>query len=269
MSGISVDSAVDIAKESSDIILLENSLLVLEQGVVEGRRVFGNIIKYIQMAASSNFGNMFSVRGRERLPAVPADAADPGADQQPAVRLLADDDPDRHGGSGVAEPAAQVGRSATSAASSCSSGRSARSSTTLTFFVMLYVFDAWTQPGPVPHRLVRGVALHPDADHPRHPHQQDPVPAEPGELAADHRLAGHRRDRRVADRLAAGRHARLRPAAGAVLADPGGDAAGLRGADAAGEDLVYPQVWRMMAEPGSWCSIDNDDSRDLDQLTAA
>jgi Mg2+-importing ATPase len=61
--GISVDTAVDIAKESSDIILLETSLLVLEQGVIEGRRVFGNIIKYIKMAASSNFGNMFSVLG--------------------------------------------------------------------------------------------------------------------------------------------------------------------------------------------------------------
>ena len=61
--GISVDSAVDIAKESSDIILLENSLLILEQGVLEGRRVFGNIVKYIKMAASSNFGNMFSVVG--------------------------------------------------------------------------------------------------------------------------------------------------------------------------------------------------------------
>ena len=61
--GISVDSAVDIAKESSDIILLENSLLILEQGVMEGRRVFGNIIKYVKMAASSNFGNMFSVVG--------------------------------------------------------------------------------------------------------------------------------------------------------------------------------------------------------------
>jgi P-type Mg2+ transporter len=59
--GISVNSAVDIAKESSDIILLENSLLILEQGVQEGRRVFGNITKYIKMAAISNFGNMFSV----------------------------------------------------------------------------------------------------------------------------------------------------------------------------------------------------------------
>ncbi|MEQ8154915.1 MAG: magnesium-translocating P-type ATPase [Clostridiaceae bacterium] len=61
--GISVDSAVDIAKESSDIILLDNNLKILEQGVMEGRRVFGNIIKYIKMAASSNFGNMFSVVG--------------------------------------------------------------------------------------------------------------------------------------------------------------------------------------------------------------
>jgi P-type Mg2+ transporter len=70
--GISVDSAVDIAKESSDIILLENSLLVLEEGVKEGRRVFGNIIKYIKMAASSNFGNMFSVVGASAfLPFLP------------------------------------------------------------------------------------------------------------------------------------------------------------------------------------------------------
>jgi Mg2+-importing ATPase len=61
--GISVDSAVDIAKESSDIILLETSLTVLQEGVIEGRKVFGNIIKYIKMAASSNFGNMFSVVG--------------------------------------------------------------------------------------------------------------------------------------------------------------------------------------------------------------
>lgn len=61
--GISVDSAVDIAKESADIILLEKSLLVLEEGVLEGRKVFANILKYIRMGASSSFGNMFSVVG--------------------------------------------------------------------------------------------------------------------------------------------------------------------------------------------------------------
>lgn len=59
--GISVDSAVDIAKESADIILLEKDLMVLEAGVLEGRKTFGNITKYIKMTASSNFGNMFSV----------------------------------------------------------------------------------------------------------------------------------------------------------------------------------------------------------------
>jgi len=59
--GISVDTATDIAKESASIILLEKNLMVLEEGVIEGRITFGNIIKYIKMTASSNFGNMFSV----------------------------------------------------------------------------------------------------------------------------------------------------------------------------------------------------------------
>ncbi len=61
--GISVDTAVDVAKEAADIVLLEKSLLVLEEGILEGRKVFGNIIKYIRMGASSNFGNMFSFTG--------------------------------------------------------------------------------------------------------------------------------------------------------------------------------------------------------------
>ncbi len=61
--GISVDTAVDIAKEAADAILLEKSLMVIEDGVVEGRKVFANIVKYIRMGASSNFGNMFSVLG--------------------------------------------------------------------------------------------------------------------------------------------------------------------------------------------------------------
>src|SRR5581483_6603441 len=70
--GISVDTAVDVAKESADIILLEKSLLVLEAGVLEGRKVFSNIVKYVRMGASSNFGNMFSVLGASALlPFVP------------------------------------------------------------------------------------------------------------------------------------------------------------------------------------------------------
>ncbi len=73
--GISVDSAVDIAKEAADVILLEKSLMVLEEGVLEGRKVFANILKYVRMGASSNFGNMFSVLGASLwlpfLPMVP------------------------------------------------------------------------------------------------------------------------------------------------------------------------------------------------------
>ena len=61
--GLSVDTAVDVAKEAADIILLKHDLHVLQAGVVEGRRTFGNIMKYLMMGTSSNFGNMFSMAG--------------------------------------------------------------------------------------------------------------------------------------------------------------------------------------------------------------
>ncbi len=70
--GISVDSAVDIAKAAAEVILLEKDLMVLDEGVIEGRKVFVNILKYVRMGASSNFGNMFSVLGASAfLPFVP------------------------------------------------------------------------------------------------------------------------------------------------------------------------------------------------------
>ncbi|MDW8129439.1 MAG: magnesium-translocating P-type ATPase [Bryobacterales bacterium] len=70
--GISVNTAVDIARESADVILLEKSLMVLEEGVLEGRRTFGNVYKYIRMGTSSNFGNVFSVLGASAwLPFLP------------------------------------------------------------------------------------------------------------------------------------------------------------------------------------------------------
>lgn len=65
--GISVDSAVDVAKESADVILLEKDLMVLEEGIIEGRKTYANMIKYIKMTASSNFGNMFSVLAASAL----------------------------------------------------------------------------------------------------------------------------------------------------------------------------------------------------------
>jgi Mg2+-importing ATPase len=65
--GVSVDTAVDVAKEAADIVLMEKDLAVLDEGVREGRKVFGNIVKYLRMAASSNFGNMASVLGASAL----------------------------------------------------------------------------------------------------------------------------------------------------------------------------------------------------------
>lgn len=142
---ISVDGAVDIAKESSDIILLENNLLILEQGVKEGRRVFGNITKYIKMAASSNFGNMFSVVGASAflpfLPMLPI--------QVLANNLLYDI-------SQTAIPTDEVDADWLTKPRKWTIGDIQRfilfigpiSSIFdyLTFFLMLYVFNAWNNP---------------------------------------------------------------------------------------------------------------------------
>jgi Mg2+-importing ATPase len=73
--GISVSSAVDVARDAADIILLEHSLSVLHEGIIEGRKAFGNVMKYLLMGTSSNFGNMFSMAGRAVL-TVSANAAD-------------------------------------------------------------------------------------------------------------------------------------------------------------------------------------------------
>ena len=127
--GISVDTAVDIAKESADIILLEKSLIVLQEGVIEGRKVFANITKYIKMGASSNFGNMFSVLGASIfLPFLPMAPI-----QVLTNNLLYDFSQTTIPTDNVDEDylaRRENGTSATSSNSWCSSGRSARSSTT-------------------------------------------------------------------------------------------------------------------------------------------
>jgi P-type Mg2+ transporter len=143
--GISVDGAVDIAKESSDIILLENSLLILEQGVLEGRRVFGNIVKYIKMAASSNFGNMFSVVGASAflpfLPMLPIQVLtnnllyDFSQTAIPTDEMDADwlDRPRKWEISGILRFILFIGPISSIF-------------DYLTFFVMLYVFSSWDNP---------------------------------------------------------------------------------------------------------------------------
>ena len=83
--GISVANGVDVAKDAAKIILLEKDLGVLDDGVIEGRRSFANIMKYIIMGTSSNFGNMFEHGGSIALPAVPADASHADTAEQPAL----------------------------------------------------------------------------------------------------------------------------------------------------------------------------------------
>jgi Mg2+-importing ATPase len=143
--GISVDSAVDIAKESSDIILLENSLLVLESGVMEGRRVFGNIMKYIKMAASSNFGNMFSVLGGSLflpfLPMLPIQVLTNNLLYDFSQTAIPTDDvdpewlakPRKWDISGVRRFILYIGPISSIF-------------DYMTYFIMLYVFNCWTNP---------------------------------------------------------------------------------------------------------------------------
>jgi Mg2+-importing ATPase len=143
--GISVDSAVDIAKESSDIILLENSLMILEKGVMEGRRVFGNIIKYIKMAASSSFGNMLSVVGASAflpfLPMLPIQVLTNNLLYDFSQTTIPTDEVDAEW---LAKPRkwaiGDIRRFIMFI------GPISSIFDYLTFFIMLYIFHAWTDP---------------------------------------------------------------------------------------------------------------------------
>ena len=162
--GISVDTAVDIAKEAADIILLEKSLLVLDEGVIEGRKVFCNILKYVRMGASSNFGNMFSVLGASAfLPFVPMAPI-----QILTNNLLYDF-------SQVPIPTDDVDPEQIAAPRPWSMSEITRFILFIgpcssifdytTYFMMLYVFDCWdpSRACALPDRLVRRVAADADA----------------------------------------------------------------------------------------------------------
>ena len=179
--GISVDSAVDIAKESADIILLEKSLAVLGDGVIEGRKVFGNITKYIKMGASSNFGNMFSVLGASVfLPFLPMTPI-----QVLTNNLLYDF-------SQTTIPTDNVDAEYLAVPRRWDIGNIAKFMLFIgpissifdyvTYFTMLYGFRRLEQCRAVPDRLVRRIAAHPDAHHPYHSHGEDSVSGKPRQL---------------------------------------------------------------------------------------
>ncbi len=240
--GISVDSAVDIAKESSDIILLENNLLILQQGRAGRPARLRQHRQVHQDGRQLQLRQHVQRRGGQRLPALPAHAADPGAHQQSALRLLADDHSHRQGGRRLADQAAQMDD---------------RRNPTLYSVYRPYQFNLrlpdifhhaagvrrLEQPGPVPHRLVRGVDLHANADHPCDTHAQDSIHPKPGQLAADRLVPDHRCRGRLAAGFAPGRHAWVCAAAAAVLAAAGDHADRLRDLDPIGKNLVLPSVW--------------------------
>ena len=169
MSASRSTRAVDIAKESADIILLEKSLLVLEEGVIEGRKVFGNIIKYIKMGASSNFGNMFSVLGASVflpfLPMAPIQVLTNNLLYDFSQTTIPTDNVDEEY---LAQPR-QLGHRQHLQV------HAVHRADQLDLRLRDLRHDAvrlrcLEQPGAVPDRLVRRVAAHADADHPRHPH---------------------------------------------------------------------------------------------------
>ena len=181
--GISVDTAVDIAKESADIILLEKNLLVLR-----GRRHRrpAHLREHHQVHQNGRqleFRQHVQRAGRQHLPAVPADGADPGADQQPAVRLLTDDDTDRQRGRGVPGVAAAMGHQQHLQVHGVH--RADQFDLRLCHLrhdaVCVPCLD---QPFAVPDRLVRRVSSHANPDHPYHQDCEDSVHRKPRQPCA-------------------------------------------------------------------------------------
>ena len=237
--GISVDTAVDIAKESADLILLEKDLNVLERGVIEGRKVFANILKYIRMGASSNFGNMFSVLGASAfLPFIPM-APIQILTNNMLYDVLADSHSHRRGGRRTGGQASALEHRGDPAVHSLRRAHQfdLRLHHLLRHAPRLQVL-APIQRAALSDGLVRRVADDADADHPRHSHQQNSVSAEPRKLVADADDGSHYGLRSVASLLPAGLFAGPRPPAGALLAPPAADAACLRGPYADREGLA-------------------------------
>ena len=240
--GISVDSAVDIAKAAAAVILLEKDLMVLDDGVIEGRKVFVNILKYVRMGASSNFGNMFSVLGASAfLPFMPMAPI-----QVLTNNLLYDF-------SQVPIPTDTVGPEQIAKPRPWHIGDIKKFVLFIgpissifdytTFFVMLYVFGCWDparaslfQTGWFVESLITQTL-----DRSRHPHEQDSLHPGPRELAAHDDHGGHHGHRRMAALFAPRAGARVHRVAAALLADPARDAALLRRPHPGSENVADPQ----------------------------
>ena len=190
--GISVDSAADVAKDAADVVLLDKDLGIIADGVVEGRRIFANTIKYVLMGTSSNFGNMFSAAGASLflsfLPMLPTQILLNNLLYDVSEMTIPTDNVDEEL---LARPSQwDIGLIRRFMAFF---GPISSAYDFLTFAVMLRVFDAGATPVPV--RLVRRVAHHPDARHLRDPHPPRALLQEPAQPAAARRHPRLRRAR--------------------------------------------------------------------------
>ena len=240
--GISVDTAVDIAKESADIILLEKSLIVLSEGVLEGRKIFGNIVKYIKMGASSNFGNMLSVLGASIfLPFLPMAPI-----QVLTNNLLYDF-------SQTTIPTDNVDDEYIAAPRRWDIGNITKFMLCLgpissifdyvTYGMLLSLFAAWSNPplfqtGWFVESLLTQKSSDADLDHPHYPHRKDPVFAEPCEQRADRDDDSRGRRWGSPTLFPIGAHTRFRAASGRLLAGGVDDYSRLLRAGAFGQELV-------------------------------
>ncbi len=250
--GVSVDTAVDIAKESADIILLEKNLGVLGEGVIEGRKVFGNITKYIKMGASSNFGNMFSVVGASIiLPFLPMAPI-----QVLTNNLLYDF-------SQTAIPTDNVDEDYLLTPHRWDIGNIMKFMIFIgpissifdyvTYFTMIFRIRRVGQTRVVPDRLVRRIAFDADADHSHHPHGEDSVRRKPGERGVDFDIDPDLRGGGCVAIHLDRRLARLRAAAAALLARRDRDHRLLRRPDAYRKDMVRAAMGHVNGADGAPC----------------
>ena len=191
--GISVDTAADVAKDAADIVLLDKSLSVLADGVMEGRRIFSNTLKYVLMATSSNFGNMFSAAGASLFLTFLPDAPEPDPAQQPPLRRGPAVDPHRQRRRGGDATAGGMGHPIRPAVHDHL--RPGEFAVRLRH-VRRAALGVACEPLRVPHRMVRGEPGDPDAGHLRHPDAAHPVRAQQAQHRHPHhadRVRGRRR----------------------------------------------------------------------------
>ena len=239
--GISVDTAVDIAKESADIILLEKNLLVLDDGVIEGRRIFANITKYIKMGASSNFGNMFSVLGASIflpfLPMAPIQVLTNNLLYDFSQTAIPTDNVDEEY---LASPT-KVGHQQHFQIHDLYRANQLHLRLRHLWYdvVRLQRLD---QSVAVPNWMVRRISPDANTDNSHHQDSEDSISGEPREPRPHHDDHHHLRGRDRAAIHLGGLRARVHAAAHALLAIGYGHAADIRNSHASCESLVHTQM---------------------------